>query len=215
MADLGGSGFSQFDRLLDLVRRTRELLDTVVGEGVLPEEGAAYLEATTLPYLESVQTGFQGWLRSDAADLAELRYLLSQVAGLRVRPARSAAERRAAAEEEQLEKRLADGLVRPAQLTRVEPWHLAALAHARVVLAWIPTTPNESVRYPGGRRTYADIPIPRGPAELAGRIAEIERELWRTVIRRPIAPLDPAFRRTYGFFDAADQLGFRAFRHAA
>jgi hypothetical protein len=215
MADLDGSGFSQFDRLLDLVRRTRELLDMVVGEGVLPEGGAAYLEATTLPHLENVQTGFQGWLRSDAADIAELRYLLSQVAELRVPPPRSPADHRAAAAEERLERRLADGLVRPAQLTRVEPWHLAALAHARVVLAWIPTTPNEAVRYPGGRRTYADIPIPRGPAELAERIAEIERELWRTVIRRPVAPHDPAFRRTYGFFDAADQLGFRAFRHVA
>jgi hypothetical protein len=215
MADLDGSGFSQFDRLLDLVRRTRALLDTVVGDGVLPDEGAAYLEATTLPHFESVQTGFQGWLRSDAADIAELRYLLMQVAELRVPPARTEAERRAATAEDLLERRLADGLVRPSKLTRVEPWHLAALAHARVVLAWIPTTPNEAVRYPGGRRTYADISIPRGPAELAERIAEIERELWRTVTRRPIAPLDPAFRRTYGFFDAAEHLGYRAFRHAA
>jgi hypothetical protein len=215
MADLQGSGFSQFDRLLDLIRRTRELLDTVAGDGVLPEEGAAYLEATTLPHFENVQTGFQGWLRSDAADIAELRYLLMQVAGLRVPPPRTDAERRAAIVEDVLERRLADDLVRPARLTRVESWHLAALAHARVVLAWIPITPDDAVRYPGGRRTYADIPTPRGPAELAERIAEIERELWKTVTRRPVAPLDPAFRRTYGFFDAADHLGFRAFRPAA
>jgi hypothetical protein len=214
MTDLDGSGFSQLDRLLELVRRTRELLDTVVGEGVLPDEGAAYLEATTLPHFENVQTGFQGWLRSDAADIAELRYLLLQVAELRVPAPRTRAEQRAAAEEELLERRLAD-VVRPAGLQRVEPWHLAALAHARVVLAWIPATPEEAVRYPGGRRTYADIPTPRGPAELAERIAEIERELWKTVTRRPVTRLDPAFRRTYGFFDAADQLGFRAFRHAA
>jgi hypothetical protein len=214
MTDLDGSGFSQFDRLLELVRRTRELLDTVVGDGVLPDEGAAYLEATTLPHFEKVQTGFQGWLRSDAADIAELRYLLLQVAELRVAPPRTRAERRAAAEEDLLERRLAD-VVRPAVLQRVEPWHLAALAHARVVLAWIPATPEDAVRYPGGRRTYADIPTPRGPAELAERIAEIERELWKTVTRRPVTRLDPAFRRTYGFFDAADQLGFRAFRHAA
>jgi hypothetical protein len=215
MAEFDGSGFSQFDRLLDLVRRTRELLDAVVGEGVLPEEGADYLEGTTLPHFENVQTGFHGWLRSDAADIAELRYLLMQVAGLRVPPARTLAEHRAAAAEDMLERRLADELVRPAQLTRVEPWHLAALAHARVVLAWIPTTPNDAVRFPRGRRTYADIPSPRGPAELAERIAEIERELWKTVTRRPVEPHDPAFRRTYGFFDAADQLGYRAFRPAA
>jgi hypothetical protein len=138
-----------------------------------------------------------------------------QVAALRVAPARTLAEQRAAAAEDMLERRLADELVRPAQLTRVEPWHLAALAHARVVLAWIPTTPNDAVRFPRGRRTYADIPSPRGPAELAERIAEIERELWKTVTRRPVEPHDPAFRRTYGFFDAADQLGYRAFRPAA
>jgi hypothetical protein len=30
-----------------------------------------------------------------------------------------------------------------------------------------------------------------------------------------VEPHDPAFRRTYGFFDAADQLGYRAFRPAA
>jgi len=215
MADLDGSGFAQFDRLLDLVRRTRELLDMVVGHGVLPDEGAAYLEDMTLPHFENVQTGFHGWLRSDAADLAELRYLLMQVAELRVPPARTEAERRAAAVEDSIERRLADGIVRPAPITRVEPWHLAALAHARVVLAWIPTTPTEAVRYPGGRPSYADIPAPRGPAELAERIAEIERELWRTVTRRPVTPLDPAFRRTYGFFDAAEHLGYRAFRHAA
>jgi hypothetical protein len=215
MAELDGSGFSQFDRLLDLVRRTRELLDTVVGDGVLPDEGAAYLEATTLPHFENVQTGFQGWLRSEAADLAELRYLLLQVAELRVPPPRTAAELRAAATEELLERRLADGLVRPAPLTSVEPWHLVALSHARVVLAWIPITPEDDVRFPSGRRTYADIATPRGPAELADRIAEIERELWRTVTRQRVVPFDPAFRRTYGFFDAADRLGFRAFRPAA
>jgi hypothetical protein len=215
MADIDGSGFSQFDRLLDLVRRTRELLDTVAGQGVLPDDGAAYLEATTLPHIENVQTGFQGWLRTDAADIAELRYLLMQVAALRVAPPRNAAEQQAAAAEELLERRLSDGIVRPTQIQRAEPWHLAALAHARVVLAWIPRTPDDDVRFPAGRRTYADIPRPRGPAELAQRIAEIERELWKTVTMRSITPHDPAFRRTYGFFDAADRLGFRAFRHAA
>src|SRR5919197_4181036 len=118
MAEIDGSGFSQFDRLLDLVRRTRELLDTVAGQGVLPDGGAAYLEGMTLPHIENVQSGFQGWLRSDAADIAELRYLLMQVAELRVPPARTEAERRAAAVEDVLERRLADSLVRPAQLTR-------------------------------------------------------------------------------------------------
>src|SRR5919197_1109137 len=106
MAEIDGRGFSQFDRLLDLGRRTRELLDTVAGQGVLPDGGAAYLEGMTLPHIENVQSGFQGWLRSDAADIAELRYLLMQVAELRVRPPQTPAERRAAAAEELLERRV-------------------------------------------------------------------------------------------------------------
>ena len=215
MPNIDGSGFTQFDRLLELVRRTRELLDTVVDEGELPEGGAAYIEATTLPHVEGIQTGFHGWLRADAADASELRYLLLQVASLRVPPPETDADRRAAAAEAIAEGRLSDGWTRPTQLTAIEPWHLAALGHARVVLALMPKLPEEEVRFPAGRRTYADIATPRGPAELAGRIAELERELWKAVTGRPAAPADPAFRRTYGFFDAADRLGARAFRGAA
>jgi hypothetical protein len=215
MTNIEGSGFNQFDRLLDLVRRTRELLDTIVDEGELPEGGAAYLDATTLPHLEGIQSGFQGWLRSDAADAAELRYLLMQVAQLRVPPPRTFAERRAAVSEVLVERRLADESGASSRLARIEPWHLAALGHARVVLAFIPKMAEDDVRFPAGRRTYADIPSPKGPAELSGRIAELERELWKAVTGRAAAPADPAFRRTYGFFDAADRLGFGAFRGAA
>src|SRR3954451_18712263 len=99
MANIDGSRFSQFDRLLELVRRTRELLDTVADEGELPEGGAAFLGGTTLPHLEGGQSGFHGWLRSDAADAAELRFILRQVAALRVTPAESEPDRRAAAAE--------------------------------------------------------------------------------------------------------------------
>ncbi|HKG57944.1 MAG TPA: hypothetical protein VKA85_11905 [Candidatus Limnocylindrales bacterium] len=214
MANIDGSGFSQFDRVLDLVRRTRELLDTVADEGELPEGGAAYIEGTTLPHLEGVQSGFHGWLRSDAADAAELRFLLTQVAALRVAAPETEPERRAAAAEMLMEARLGEGRPRPA-LTGAEPWHLAALSHARVVLALLPKLPEDEVRFPSGRRTYADIPTPRGPAELSQRIAELERELWKAVTGRAGSRVDPAFRRTYGFFDAADRLGFRAMRGAA
>jgi hypothetical protein len=219
MAEIDGSGFTQLDRLLELVARTRELLDAVAGYGELPEGGAAYLEATTLPHLEDVHAGFQGSLRSEAADAAELRYLLLQVAQLRVSPPQTDADRRAAAAETLAEMALAG---RPPveaspllRLTGSEPWQLAAVAHARVVLAFIPRVPEEAVRFPTGRRSYADIPAPRGPAELAARIDELERQLWMAVTGRLPTRLDPAFRRTYGFFDAADRLGFRAFRGAA
>jgi hypothetical protein len=221
MADLDGSGFSQLDRMLLLARRTRELLDRLVDEGGLPAEDAAYLESTTLPHVEGIHAGFVGWLRSDAAGAAELRYLLLQVAAMRVAPPATDAERAAADAEALLEarlagRRLADGAPIPAasRLSRAEPWHLAALHHARVVLGFIPRLPEEEVRFPAGRRTYADIPTPRGPAELSWRIRELEAELWKAVTGRPSAPIDPAFRRTYGFFDTADRLGARAFRAA-
>ena len=80
-----------------------------------------------------------------------------------------------------------------------------------LVLAFLPRLPEWDVRFPFGRRTYADIAAPRGPAELADRIFEIERQLWRAATGRAVPPLDPGFRRTYGFFDAAERLGRRAF----
>ena len=212
VSDIEQSGFSEFDRWLGLARRTRELLDAAVDEGGLPAGGADYLADRTLPHLEGVQVGFLGWLRADTAGVAELRYLLGRVASARVEGPADDAERRAAAAEETLERSLAARGARPASSLRgAEPWNLAALAHARVVLAFLPKIPDEEVRYPSGRRTYADIAAPRGPAELAGRLDELERQLWRTATGRTPDPVNPEFRRAYGFFDAADRLGLRAF----
>ena len=213
MADLEPSGFSQIDHLLRLVRRTRELLDAVVSDGALRSGGADYLADTTLPHLEGVEAGFHGSLRSEHAGLPELRYLLSRVGALRVGPARTAADRRAADAEQRAEAdaHVILGRVSQPLLERAEPWDLAALAHARLVLAFLPRVPEADVRFPVGRRSYADIPAPRGPAELSERIHELERQLWRAATGRPAPPLDPAFRRTYGFFDAAERLGRRAF----
>ena len=220
MADLDGSGFAHLDRMLALVRRTRELLDRILDEGGLPDEDAAFLESTTLPHVEGIQAGFTGWLRSDSADAVELRYLLELVAAMRVSPARDDADRtaalaEAAAEARLADVRLADGARPVLRLSNAEPWHLAALQHARVVLAFIPRIPEADVRFPAGRRTYVDIAAPRGPAELAQRIGELEAELWKAVTGRVSPPTAPSFRRLYGFFDTADRLGLRAFRAAA
>jgi hypothetical protein len=209
MPDLEPSGFSQIDHLLQLVRRTRELLDAVASDGALPAGGADYLADTTLPHIEGVEAGFHGSLRSEHAALPELRYLLSQVGTMRVSSARDSAEQRAADAEAE-----ADRLFRRSsapRLQRAEPWNLAALAHARLVLALLPRVPEADVRYPLGRRTYADIPTPRGPAELVDRIVELERQLWRAATGQTPEPMGPAFRRTYGFFDTAERLGRRAF----
>ncbi|MBA2719976.1 MAG: hypothetical protein H0U52_12165 [Chloroflexi bacterium] len=215
MHDLEQSGFSEFDRWHALARRTRELLDAVIGGGNLPEGGADYLAHRTLPHVEGVQAGFVGWLRSDAAGLAELRYLLDRVGSMRVEGPTNDAERRAAAAEAVAEDDLAGRIGRPAALRAAEPWNLAALGHARLVLAMLPRIAAEDVRYPAGRRTYADIAVPRGPAELSDRLEELERSLWHTAVGRRPDPADPVFRRAYGFFDAADRLGQGAFGSAA
>lgn len=210
MAELGASGFSQFDRLIALVRRTRELLDVVAADGELPSGGADFLADATLPHVDGIQDGFRGWLRADAAGRAELRYLVGLQGSIRAgegdgdhRP-----DREAALAESRLEA-AADARLRPGstRLHRSESWHLAALDHARLVLAFLPHLPDDDVRFPTGRRTYADIPVPRGPAELAARIDELERELWRTAVGHAEPRTDPAFRRTYGFFDAAERFG--------
>jgi hypothetical protein len=215
MTEFEPSGFSEFDRWLALAKRTRELLATALDDGVLPDGGADYLADRTLPHVESVQAGFVGWLRSDAAGVDELRYLLRRVASIRVEPPVSDAERRAAEAEGAVERTMAARDGRHSSLRIAEPWSLAALAHARVVLAMLPRIADDDVRYPAGRRTYADIPAPRGPAELSDRLEELERSLWRTAAGRRPDPTDPAFRRSYGFFDAADRLGRRAFGLAA
>lgn len=215
MSEIEQSGFFEFDRWLDLARNTRELLAAAVDDG-LPDGGADYLADQSLPHVEGVQVGFLGWLQADAAGVAELQFLLGRVAATRVEPAIDEPERQAAAAEEAIERALAGrpGRSAPA-LRRAEPWNLAALAHARVVLAFLPRIRDEDVRYPAGRRTYADIPAPRGPAELAGRLDELERQLWRTAVGRTPDPGDPEFRRAYGFFDAADRLGLGAFGRSA
>ena len=215
MSEIEQSGFFEFDQWLGLARRTRELLAAAIHDGGLPAGGADYLADRTLPHVEGVQVGFLGWLRADTAGLAELRFLLGRVGAARVEPPIDEPELRAAAAEEAIERSLSVRAGRPARpLRTAEPWNLAALAHARVVLAFLPRIPDDEVRYPSGRRTYADIPAPRGPAELAGRLDELERQLWRTAAGRTPDPGDPEFRRAYGFFDAADRLGLGAFGRA-
>src|SRR4051812_48821886 len=217
MHDLEQSGFAQFDRWLALAHRTRELLDAAMGDGALPDGGAAYLSDETLPHVEGVQAGFVGWVRSDSAGVAELRYLLDRVGSMRVDAPATDAERQAAAAEAAVELDLAarTGRQATAGLRLAEPWNLAALAHARLVLAMLPRLREGAVCFPAGRRTYADIPAPRGPAELSDRLEELERSLWRTATGHRPDPRDPAFRRAYGFFDAADRLGHPAVRDAA
>ncbi len=212
MAEIERTGFADVDRLIELVARTRVLLDFLIGRGQLPDGGADFLASETLPHIDHVHAGFLGSLRSEAATEAELRHLLGQTPALRVGPPSTPAEDLAIAAEAAIDRVRVGGRI---VIGGQEPWDLVALAHARVVLAMVPRLPDEAVRFPGMRRTYADIAPPHGPAELSARVDELERQVWLAATGRPVTVTDPAVRRTYGFFDAADRLGSRAFGIAA
>jgi hypothetical protein len=213
MAAMDRSGFWEFDRVLDLIRSTRLVLDELLQAGHLPVGGSAYLAESTLPHIEAIEAGVRGWLRSDMADLAELRYLVGRIAEARIDQPGSPAEAEAARGEAERERSRVVEL--GPRLTPVDTRSLAALGHARIVFAFLPRVPESEVRFPAGRQTYADIPTPRGPAELVGRIEELERELWRMATGVPVRSVDPAVRRTYAFFDAAERLDQRTFPPAA
>src|SRR2546430_14721009 len=87
MADIEQSGFSEFDRLLAIARRTRELLDAFLDDGHLPTGGADFPADAALPHLEGIQDGFRLWLRAAAARLPELQHLVLQAGFARAAPA--------------------------------------------------------------------------------------------------------------------------------
>ena len=213
MAAFERSGFAEFDRQLALVRRTRAVLDRLLDAGELPVGGADYLAETTLPHVESIEAGMRGWLRAEMAGLDELRYLILRVAAVRVEPPQTPAEATAArVEADREQQRL---VILGSRLAPADALALAALAHAQLVFALLPGLPADEVRFPSARRSYADIARPRGPAELLERVEELERELWRIASGRAVRRADAAFRRTYGFFDAAERLDERTFGPAA
>ena len=75
--------------------------------------------------------------------------------------------------------------------------------------AFMPLVALAEVRFPSGRPTYADIPTPRGPAELVQRIEELERAVADRQRRRSDRWIRPS--AAPGFSDAAERLGRRTF----
>src|SRR3989304_4255979 len=75
---------------------------------------------------------------------------------------------------EALQARSGVGGVRELVPAPSEP--LTAVGHARLVFAFLPRTPPAAVHFPAGRRTYADIPVPRSAGERAMRLAALGRE---------------------------------------
>jgi len=198
-------GFAEFDRMAELYRRTRLALDTFLRQSALDEAATCLLATETLAHVEDMEAGFRGWLRASQAGGQEMRDLVSREVTELPGP-RSAAERRAATAEAVVARRLGAA---PRIVPAATRW-LVALRNARLVFALLPRLPDEDVRFPTGRRTYVDIPVPASPGELAARIEELERELWRAASGRDPRPWGEAFRRTYGFFDVAEHLSARA-----
>lgn len=199
MSEIVSSGFNEFDRLALLYRRTRELLDVLSATGELPGGGSEMLATETLPHVEDMEAGFRIRLRAAEADVDELRALLAH-AGILLHDPRSPAEDRAALIESMQALSGAGGeraIVPPAGR------RMAAIDVARLVFALVPQTSAQDVHYPAGLRSYADISPPRTPGQLAARIEELERSLWRIATGDSPRLSDGPYRRTYGFFDTA------------
>jgi hypothetical protein len=196
------SGFAELDRMAEVFRRTLSLLDALLATGDLPDGGSEVLATETLPHIEDVEEGFRASMQAASADLTELRRLVLQ-GGLGLPEPRDTAEARAALIEAMQARAGAGG---ERDIAPIPPRRLAAIEHARLVFALLPTTPPPAVRFPAGLRTYADIVPPRGPGELALRIEEIERELWGVATGHRPRSSDLTYRRVYGFFDAGERL---------
>jgi hypothetical protein len=200
---VSGSGFAEFDRLTELFVRARDVLERVVREHDLPREASDFLAADVLPHVELVEEGFRVSLRASGLDLAELRgFVLAAGVGL---PVSEGAASRAAAAENAVERR-----VHPTEVSTPSGDELAAIHHARIVFALVPHLPDSEAHWPlrWPHRGYRDIDPPRRPTELATRIEELEQHVWWTAAGRPWLD-DPAYRRTFGFFDTAAWLGSR------
>ncbi len=202
MEQIASSGFSDFDRLGVVFGRTLALLQAVMVTGDLPEGASAVLATETLPHIEDVEAGFRVRLRATETNLEELRTLILQ-GGLGLPEPRDTAEARAALIEAMQARAGAGG---ERTIAASPSRGLAALEHARLVFALMPSTPSPAVRYPAGRRTYADIAAPRSAVELAGRIEELERRLWQVATGRVPDAADAGYRRVYGFFDIGERL---------
>ncbi|MGI8533679.1 MAG: hypothetical protein ACR2LP_02195 [Candidatus Limnocylindrales bacterium] len=205
MNDLSGpgtSGFSEFDRLGAVFRRTLGLLDALHSTGDLPDGASEVLATETLPHIEDMEEGFRARLRAAEAGLDELRSLV-MLGGLGLPQPRDGAEARAALIEAMRARAGAGG---ERELTRSPSRRIAAVEHARLVFALMPSYASDAVRFPAGRRTYADIAAPRSPLELCARIEELERGLWSVATGRRPRSADPGYRRIYGFFDVGEYL---------
>jgi hypothetical protein len=208
MYGIEASGFAEFDRMALVFRRTLELLSLVSATGELPDGATDVIAHEALPHVEDIEQGFRVSLRASSGEIAELRALVARAAVATTEPL-TPAEQRAALIETMHD--IARGGSAQPDILPAPVRYIAALEHARLVFALLPGTPAHDVHYPVGRRTYADIWPPRGAAELAERIEELERSLWAVATHRAPRVTDGPYRRMYGFFDTAARISGHGF----
>ncbi|CAN5561650.1 hypothetical protein BH23CHL8_BH23CHL8_27740 [soil metagenome] len=201
MSRISATAFEEFDRLAGLFGRTRTALDEVAAGGRVSPATSSLLAVETLPHIDDVEAGFRAKLRASDGNLEELRGLILQ-GGMGLAAPRNGPEARAALIEAMQALSGAGG---PRNLVAAEGADLAALEHAQIAMAILPFTDSEDVRF-RGRPSYADIAAPRGLAEFAARIEEVERVIWQVAAGRQGDTRGSAWRRVYAFFDAGERL---------
>lgn len=90
---------------------------------------------------------------------------------------------------------------------------LLAYHHSLIALAVLPHLPPEAVTYPGIKRSYADIPVPRTPGQTLDRLEEMERTISQVeALNGEAVQGGEEMRHTYGFFEATHWLITRYLR---
>jgi len=172
----------------DLARATRDILaEALRWPDTRLQSRQQRALVNTLTHLGDVREGFAVSLRtSDVESMDEMRQLVTQVLF----------------DWESIRKALGVDLA-PQQEVHLVRMQLMAFAHSYLTMALMPRLPHHQVTFPHNRPTYADIPVPRRPAQLLERIEELERVI-SDVEMEPVGriPHDP-MRRTYGFFETS------------
>ncbi len=172
-----------------------------------------YLLQQARDHLGSVREGFVLSLRtSQIGDPRELRFLLDRVLldWSRLSEELGAEEESSAS----ADGPASDGEAGDKIEGKIERLHsqMLAFSMAAIALGHLPRLPAEQITFPksyGTPPTYADIPVPRTPAEMLGRIDELETTLWQLMARDPQEMVDHHYgrvRRTYGFFESSARL---------
>jgi hypothetical protein len=201
-------GFSSFDRLIQVCRRTRAVLVAVTHERAGDGDAVRSIVAhEALAHVDAVLDGLTLLSRAGSFTDQELRSLVRR-AGIGEPPRPGSPEARAAEREAALERAGRDRAgAYPPSLRLVDGRTMLAAGHARVVFSVIPRLPLEAVAWPRAHRTYADIPVPRTETELLERVEELGRVLWR--VAEGDDRRDEPLRRTLAFYEAGSRLSVR------